>query len=118
MAGTSALGLRLVLIAMLLAGLALAAGHCADDAIGPGAHGVTVAHVNEPGSHDDSHGRAPGELLGLCLTVMAAIGAALLLLNLPDRILAIVARLRMRLRSVASHFERPPGLSMLCVSRT
>ncbi|NUT37110.1 MAG: hypothetical protein HOV79_28975 [Hamadaea sp.] len=117
---TSALGLRLVLIAMLLAGLALAAGsHCADDAIAADAHGAAVVHLDAPGAHEDTpHDQAPGELLGLCLTMMAAIGAALVLLTAPDRLLAVVAPLRRRVRFLAMASVRPPVLSMLCVSRT
>lgn len=116
--------LRVVLVALLLAGLGLwQAWQCTDDMapmLGPAT--AVVAHV-PPGEHmgDPDAGHEPGGhggLAALCMSVLAAVAAAFVLLADPLRLLAL-------LRRVASALVRPVGplpqaatLAQLCVSRT
>ncbi|MEV0272370.1 hypothetical protein AB0H43_26635 [Hamadaea sp. NPDC050747] len=111
--------LRLLLVTLLLAGLALAGDrHCADDVlIGPTP--IAAAHDHPPGAHNDTHGHTtPGELFGLCVTVLAAVGGAMLLLAEPGRWRAMLPILRALPEAVASLLPRPPALSQLGICRT
>jgi len=111
--------LRLILITLLLAGLALAADrHCADDGLSPAAHTTATAIADMPDlSHGSPLSDGPGGLLGLCLTVLAGLAGAWLLITAPRGLRAALTRLRARLAELASA-TRPPVLTLLCVSRT
>ncbi|NUT18714.1 MAG: hypothetical protein HOV77_05980 [Hamadaea sp.] len=114
-----ALPLRLLLIILLLVGLAYATGrHCAEDhALGvPATTAATVDHL--PGLHTDSHHPAtPGELLGLCLTMLAGIAGAMVLLTAPARRWAGLGVPR-AVRVVRMAADRSPVLAQLGISRT
>lgn len=115
------LPLRLLLITLLLAGLALAAGqHCADDALLPAAHISTSAGVDPgpPDSHQGHPDHHPDDLIGVCLTVLAGIVGALWLLTTPRSWRALIERLH-RLRATTLYpGGLTPALPQLCVSRT
>ena len=119
-----ALPLRLLLIILLLVGLAYATGrHCADDhPIGGPARTTAVLHDHLPDHlvdlhHDASQPATPGELLGLCITVLAAVGGAMVLLAAPGRRWAglVVPR---AVHVIMRAADRSPVLAQLGVSRT
>jgi hypothetical protein len=110
--------LRLLLITLLLTGLALSADrHCADNGVSRAALTTATAVVDtEDFSHTEPAPDGTGGLLGLCLTVLAGIAGAWLLITVPSGLRAALTHLRTRLAEIASA-ARPPALTMLCVSR-
>ncbi|MCP2329262.1 hypothetical protein HDA40_007769 [Hamadaea flava] len=120
----TALPLRLLLIILLLVGLAYATGrHCADDGVVADSTATVAGHDHLAVTlgqdlHDDPlTPGTPGELLGLCITMLAALAVAMVLLTGPGRRWAGVSLPRVLPAAVAS-FGRPPVLSQLGVSRT
>lgn len=61
----------------------------------------------------------PQGMVGACITVLAGIGAALLLIVLGPRLVALLRRLRAALPAMFDDLPAAgPSLSQLCVSRT
>ncbi len=113
-----------MLVALLLAGLGLwQSWQCTDDmaplmmpaaiAAGTGSHVHGGAHEQVP-ADDGGH----GGLVVACMSVLAAVAGALLLMGAPRRLLVMIARaVQMLLRPIGP-LPRAATLAQLCVLRT
>lgn len=114
---------RLVVLAALFAGFAIAFGvHCAEMTPGgmggtalvaPDMPGTHMVDVDAPGHDSDTDG-----LLMTCLVFLAAVVAAVAGLRPPPQRLTPVARPSPRRATIAHVFARGPRLVDLCISRT
>lgn len=116
--------LRVVLVAMLLAGLGLwQSWQCTDDmapllmpaamAAGSGhdGHAAGARHGDQP---TDDH----GSLAVACMSVLAAITGTLLLLAEPSRLLTLLRRAGQVLARPVGPLPRAATLAQLCILRT
>ncbi|WP_191842670.1 hypothetical protein [Catellatospora chokoriensis] len=115
--------LRVVLVALLLAGLGLwQSWQCTDDmaplmipaamAAGSG-HPPGAGHGDQP-SDDGGH----GSLAAVCMSVLAAVAAALLLLAEPSRLRALLRRAGQVQVHPVGPLPRAATLAQLCILRT
>lgn len=114
----AALPLRLLLITVLMAGLAFASDrHCADHTLT--AATATIVHVDHSHTSAGHHSPdQPGDLLGLCMSILAAITAPLILIGGPGRLRSATSGLHAFVACLSQPQPRLPALSVLCVSRT
>jgi hypothetical protein len=115
---------RVVLVALLLAGLGLWQSWQCNDDMAPlllpvttttvHAHGEPVSdrHADEP-SHGDGH-----SLASVCMSVLAAVAAAFLLMGDPLRLLRLLKRAGQILAQPVEPLPRAASLAQLCVLRT
>ncbi|GAA1383258.1 hypothetical protein GCM10009661_62690 [Catellatospora chokoriensis] len=116
--------LRVVLVALLLAGLGLwQSWQCTDDMallLMPAAMAADSGHDRHP--TDAEHGQQPtddhGSLAVACMSVLAAIAGALLLLAEPSRLLTLLRRAGQVLVHPVGPLPRAATLAQLCILRT
>ncbi|MFC7245286.1 hypothetical protein ACFQO7_22665 [Catellatospora aurea] len=122
----AAMPLRVVLVALLLAGLGLwQSWQCTDDMApllipaamaadsGHGGHAAVSGHGDQPTDDDGD-----GSLAAACMSVLAAIAAALMLLAEPSRLLTLLRRAGQVLVRPVGPLPRAATLAQLCVLRT
>ena len=128
----AAVPLRALIVALLLAGLGLwQAWTCTDGTMtspiaattmtaamghaGPVGHGTEPEHA----AADEQHSPGmPAGMTGLCITVLAGMAAALMLMISPMKLLGLLRRLGALLIAPVDGPARAPALARLCVSRT
>ncbi|MEU8006124.1 hypothetical protein AB0B66_33615 [Catellatospora sp. NPDC049111] len=122
----AAMPLRVVLVALLLAGLGLwQSWQCTDDMaplLMPAAMAADAGHDGHPGGtgHGDqpTDGGGHSSLAVACMSVLAAIAAALLLLAQPARVLTPLRRAGQALVRPVGPLPRAATLAQLCILRT
>jgi hypothetical protein len=127
----AAVPLRALIVALLLTGLGLwQAWTCTDGTMtspiaattmtaamghaNPTGHGTEPAHA----AADEHSPGMPAGMTGLCITVLAGMAAALMLMSSPMRLLGLLRRLSALLIAPVDGPVRAPALARLCVSRT
>lgn len=118
--------LCVVLVALLLAGLGLwQSWQCTDDMaplLMPSATAAGSGHDGHPAGsgHGDqpTDGGGNGSLAAVCMSVLAAVAAALLLLAEPSRLLTLLRRAGQALVRPVGPLPRAATLAQSCIPRT
>ncbi len=115
--------LRVVLVALLLAGLGLwQSWQCTDDMaplLMPAAMSAYAGVHDHGGAHEQPPaGDGHGSLVAACMTVLAAVAGALVLMGVPRRLLALVVGVWQVLVRPVGPLPRAATLAQLCVMRT